>query len=178
MLLTSPTFVLQCLNSKTLLLIMMLNISNILFFRRNKLWLYEWCKWTCTSYNLIWYSGLQNRHNFLCISGEQRRKRAQGEREARVACEGILALLPCHATHALRSSCFRLCSPEICKKFRLFCRLMVQWIIKNTLTKHAVNMCVSYLANTSPFSFHNKSVNLKEIDRHLLLWLKNKTIAN
>ena len=28
-------------------------------FRRNKLWLYEWCKWTCASYNLIWYSEIK-----------------------------------------------------------------------------------------------------------------------
>ena len=29
-------------------------------------------------------------------------------------------------------------------------------------------MCVSYLTNTFPFSYHTKNGNLKEIDRHLL----------
>ena len=42
---------------------------------------------------------LQNRPNFLRISGEQRRKR--GEREVRIACE--LALSASHATIALRA---------------------------------------------------------------------------
>ena len=52
----------------------------------------------------------QNRRDFLRLSGEQGRKR--GERKARVACEG-------------RSAKNRLvCSPEIRKKLRLFCRLI------------------------------------------------------
>ena len=58
---------------------------------------------------------LQNRRNFLRISGEQRRKR--GEREA------FLALLPSQATCASRSPRFRLCSPEMRQKLRLFCWL-------------------------------------------------------
>ena len=55
---------------------------------------------------------------FLRISGEQRRKRA--EREARVDCEGRSAPL---LTRSSRSPRFRLFSPEIRKKLRLFCRL-------------------------------------------------------
>ena len=61
---------------------------------------------------------LQNRRNFLRISGEQRRKR--GEPKARVVCEGRSNS---SFTPATRSPCFRLCSPEIHKKLHLFCRL-------------------------------------------------------
>ena len=50
---------------------------------------------------------LQNRRDFLRISGEQRQKR--GEREAPVACEGRIA-------RASRLPRFRLCSPEYAKK--------------------------------------------------------------
>ena len=60
---------------------------------------------------------LQNRRDFLRISGEQRQKR--GQREARVACEGridFLAILPSHVTRTSRSPRFRLCSPEIRNK--------------------------------------------------------------
>ena len=75
-------------------------------------------------------------------AGEQRRKarRARGEREARVACEGRIARNSRFASPRFRlcspffsdpplarnsrSPRFRLCSPEIRKKLRLFCRLL------------------------------------------------------
>ena len=78
-------------------------------------------------------SSLQNRRNFLRISGEQRRKR--GERELR-------AILPSHATRASHSPRFRLCSPEIRKKSRLFCRLGAQ--------KNSTVVVISLLKSNHP----------------------------
>ena len=71
---------------------------------------------------LTFTSSLQNRRDFLRISGAQGRK--QGEREARVArtCEPPLARNSRFAL-ASRLPHLRPCSPEIRKKSRLFCWL-------------------------------------------------------
>ena len=73
--------------------------------------------------------GLQNRRDFLRISGVQRRKR--GEREAQVACSGrsnFLAILPSHATRVSRSPrallAFASVPQKYAKKLLLFCRLL------------------------------------------------------
>lgn len=55
------TFLSKCLNCKLSSLITDAQYLKHFIFRRNKLWLYEWCKWTCTSNNLVWYSEVKNR---------------------------------------------------------------------------------------------------------------------
>ena len=87
---------------------------------------------------------LQNRRNFLRISGEQRRKR--GDREA------FLALLPSHATCASRSPRFRLCSPEMRQKLRLFCWLPFLLHYKYCLLKSIIIVHRTFVELRGAFS--------------------------
>ena len=64
---------------------------------------------------LTFTSSLQNRHDFLRISG------AKARRVRSASC--VRANLPSYATRASRLPCLRPCSPKIHKKSRLFWKL-------------------------------------------------------
>ena len=53
--------------------------------------------WSNSPLDFLDVSSLQNRCNFLCISGELRQK--QGKRKVRVACEGITSVLQAKMYH-------------------------------------------------------------------------------
>ena len=106
---------------------------------------------------------LQKRRNFLRNSGGQRRKR--DEREARVACEGRsanLAILSSHATRASSSPRFRLCSPEIRKKLRVFCRL------QTSLLTHGDLFASKYQTNVREFNSWFSFFTCKKLEKSLL----------
>ena len=129
-------------------------------------------------------NSLQNRRNFLRILGKWRRK--GGERKARVAHEGrsvkIFAgffsapLLARNSRFALASRLPRFClySPKICKKFRLFCRLIQKYIINiwsafewsHKSCKHIL----SYVLFDETWNSHLKWYSTKFIDAGLIFF--------
>ena len=69
-----------------------------------------------------------------------------------VACKtgvSFLRIFPSHATRASRSPRFRLCSPEIRKKLRLFCRLGLTMLINGAAIQFVVSILLIFPQKSS-----------------------------
>ena len=80
----------------------------------NKLLDSDWLR--AVQFNCNTSASSQNRGNFFCVFLANRYAKAR-------RCARGGAILPSQATRTSRSPRFRLCSPEIRKKLRLFCRI-------------------------------------------------------